>query len=83
MKIYKTYLWDLKPPILRQEIPKLPVEWRGLNYQNLTWFDEALKVTWLRRPIYNTEGRGIFPYHYKFNEIIFYGDIYEQQSVYM
>ena len=43
------FLWGSKPAKFRKEILCNPVEQGGLKYPNLSAFDKALKITWLRR----------------------------------
>ena len=47
----------------------------GLQLPNLYVFDNALKISWIRRIIAQDSGWSLFPKYYGIDKIIFYGDL--------
>ena len=74
--IYYNFLWDSKPAKFRKEIINNPIEHGGLKYFNLSAFDKALKITWLRRILKENSGWCIFPTFFNIHKIFLFGDDY-------
>ena len=73
-KIYHKFLWGGKPANFRKEILCNTVEHGGLKYINLSVFDKALKVTWIRCILKVHEGWSIFPHNFRLHKIFLFGD---------
>ena len=70
--IFKKVVWNQKNPKFRKEIME--------NLKDLGGLKMTLKVSWLKRIIIQTQGWAEFPNHFKINNIILYGNLYQKKT---
>ena len=74
--IFKDFIWSKKPPKFRKEILETTTKLGGLKMTNILVFNNALKISWLKRLNDPNDGWEQFPRHYNIHRIILYGDKY-------
>ena len=78
-KIFHEFIWGKKNPKFRKEIMENALNLGGLKMTNLCTFDSALKLSWLKRIINQTDGWVEFPQEFKIQNIFKYGDNYTKK----
>ena len=72
-QLFFSFLWCNKPPKFRREIMEANTVDGGLKLHNLTLFDAALKIGWLRRYIVTRSKWNTLPYNCDFDGLFRYG----------
>ena len=72
--VFGKFIWNQKPPKFRKEILENTVKLGGLKMTNLTVFNNALKISWIKRLKNQHDGWEQFPRHYEIHKVILYGD---------
>ena len=73
---FKNFIWNMKPPKFRKEILETTAKLGGLKMTNLLTFNNALKLSWIKRLVNPEDGWEQFPRHYNIQKIILFGDRY-------
>ena len=74
--IYDTFarfLWCGKHPKWRKEILEGEFHHGGLKLHNITLFDKALKLSWLKRNLRSSGKWTVFPNNFEFWDVFTYG----------
>ena len=80
-EMFKAFLWNNETPKFREEILETLPNLGGLKLTNLQKFVSALKISWLKRLMTQTEGWATFPIQYGFGELLKYGDEYQEKVI--
>ena len=78
-KMFKNFIWNGKNPKFRKEILETTISTGGLKLTNLRIFDQALKISWLKRLKNKEDGWEEFPQIYKIHNLILFGDKYAEK----
>ena len=73
---FNKFIWNSKPSKFRKEILENTNKLGGLKLTNITVFNNALKISWLKRLKNQDDGWELFPRHYKIHRMIIFGDRY-------
>ena len=57
-KMFQNFIWGQKNPKFRKEIMENALNFGGLKMTNISTFDSALKLSWLKRIINQNRGLG-------------------------
>ena len=74
--VFKNFIWQQKPPKFRRVIMETTVDLGGLKMINLRIFDNALKISWIKRLKNQDDWWEKFPRHFNIHNIITFGDKY-------
>ena len=78
-KHFKILIWNGKTPKFRREILETTISTGGFKLTNLRVFDEALKISWLKRFKNEEDGLEEFPRKYNIQNIILFGNKYPEK----
>ena len=67
------FLWAGKPPKFRKEILEAEIKDGGMKLHNLSVFDAALKLGWLKRFLKSNSKWTIFPKDFELEGVFYYG----------
>ena len=74
--VFKIFIWNEKSPKFRREILENLPDLGGMKITNLRAFDTALKISWMKRLLNQSEGWAEFPIRLKIHKVPMYGDLY-------
>ena len=80
---FSNFLWCGKPPKWRKEILEGEIYYGGLKLQNITIFDQTLKLSWLRRYLQSSSKWTLFPNSFELDEAFLYGPDYLDRIIEM
>ena len=72
--IFSKFIWNCKNPKFRKKIIENPICQGGMGLTNLSLFNSALKMSWLKRLLPQSTGWAVFPIHFNIHKLILYGD---------
>ena len=78
-QLFRNFIWNKKKPKFRKEIMETLPNLGGLKMTDLKSFDQALKISWIKRLMNQEKGWAEFPMKHGLNEILRYGDQYPKQ----
>ena len=70
--VFYDFLWAGKPPKFRKEILEAEIKDGGMKLHNLSIFDAALKLGWLKRFLKSNSKWTIFPKDFELGGVFFY-----------
>ena len=74
--VFRNFLWNDKPPSFHKKILENTCSLGGLKLTNLKMFDQALKISWLKRLKNENDGWEEVPRYHNVHKIVMYGDNY-------
>ena len=74
--VFRNFLWNDKPPSFNKKILENTCSLEGLKMTNLKTFDQALKISWLKRLKNGNDGWEEVPMYHNVHRIVMYGDNY-------
>ena len=80
---FSNFLWCGKPPKWRKEILEGEIYYGGLKLQNISIFDQTLKLSWLRRYLQSSSKWTLFPNSFELDEAFLYGPDYLDRIIEM
>ena len=76
---FSKFIWNSKTPKFRKNITENSICQGGLGLTNLSLFNSALKISWLKRLLSQTTGWAVFPIHFNIHKLILYGDEFARE----
>ena len=74
--LFSDFLWSSKPPKFRKKIVEAEIFEGGLKFHNISTFDSALKLGWLKRFIKSSSKWTVFPKELELEGVFCYGPDY-------